>query len=143
MTKLIGVYGASGFGREVMPLVRIQNPDASLVFIEDNQRSGSLNGCPVWRFDRFVEEPCLSRSAVIAIGAAGFRERLTAKCSELGIGQTTVAHPTVVTLDDLDIGEGAILCSFLTFTSNIRIGRSFHANIYSYVARTIASSAIA
>jgi acetyltransferase-like isoleucine patch superfamily enzyme len=27
-----------------------------------------------------------------------------------------------------------VLCSFVTLTSNIRIGRAFHANIYSYVA---------
>jgi acetyltransferase-like isoleucine patch superfamily enzyme len=39
-----------------------------------------------------------------------------------------------VVLDDVEMGEGAILCLFVTLTSNIRIGRQFHANIYSYVA---------
>ena len=32
-----------------------------------------------------------------------------------------------------DIGEGAIICGFCTITTNVRIGRFFHANIYSYV----------
>jgi acetyltransferase-like isoleucine patch superfamily enzyme len=36
-------------------------------------------------------------------------------------------------MDDVRIGEGAILSPFTTFTSNIRIGRYFHCNIYSYV----------
>ena len=40
----------------------------------------------------------------------------------------------MVVLDDVTIGEGALLCPFVTLTSNIRIGRYFHANIYSYVA---------
>jgi acetyltransferase-like isoleucine patch superfamily enzyme len=38
-----------------------------------------------------------------------------------------------VQLDDVRMGEGAILCPFVTLTSNIRIGKHFHANIYSYV----------
>jgi len=33
----------------------------------------------------------------------------------------------------VQIGEGAILCPFVTVTSNIRIGQHFHANLYSYV----------
>jgi sugar O-acyltransferase (sialic acid O-acetyltransferase NeuD family) len=36
-------------------------------------------------------------------------------------------------MDDVQLGEGAILSPFVTLTSNIRIGRHFHANLYSYV----------
>jgi sugar O-acyltransferase (sialic acid O-acetyltransferase NeuD family) len=32
------------------------------------------------------------------------------------------------------IAEGAILCPFVTITSNAKIGIAFHANIYSYIA---------
>ncbi|EYS40608.1 putative acetyltransferase domain protein [Acinetobacter baumannii 25569_4] len=38
MTMIIGVYGASGFGKEVMPLVRQQFPTLSkeqFAFIDD------------------------------------------------------------------------------------------------------------
>jgi len=33
-----------------------------------------------------------------------------------------------------NISEGAILCPFVTITSNAKIGIGFHANIYSYIA---------
>jgi len=36
-------------------------------------------------------------------------------------------------LGNVEIGEGAALSPFVTLTSNIRIGRHFHANLYSYV----------
>ena len=36
-------------------------------------------------------------------------------------------------MDDVTIGEGAILSPFVTITSNVRIGRHFHANLYSYI----------
>jgi len=39
----------------------------------------------------------------------------------------------VVVMDDVVIGEGAALSPFVTITSNIRIGKHFHANLYSYV----------
>jgi acetyltransferase-like isoleucine patch superfamily enzyme len=45
-----------------------------------------------------------------------------------------VRASNAVELDANTIGEGAILCPFVTITSNARIGRFFHANIYSYVA---------
>ena len=38
-----------------------------------------------------------------------------------------------VEMDDVTIGEGALISPFVTFTSNIRIGDHFHANLYSYV----------
>ena len=37
-------------------------------------------------------------------------------------------------MDAVELGVGAILSPFVTLTSNIRIGKHFHANIYSYVA---------
>jgi acetyltransferase-like isoleucine patch superfamily enzyme len=40
----------------------------------------------------------------------------------------------VVTLDNVQVGDGAILCPFVMLSSNVRIGRQFHANYYSYVA---------
>jgi acetyltransferase-like isoleucine patch superfamily enzyme len=36
-------------------------------------------------------------------------------------------------MDDVVIGDGAILSPFTCITSNVRIGKSFHANLYSYV----------
>ena len=39
----------------------------------------------------------------------------------------------MVQLDEVQMSEGAILCPFVTLTSNIRIGKHFHANHYSYV----------
>jgi acetyltransferase-like isoleucine patch superfamily enzyme len=37
-------------------------------------------------------------------------------------------------MDNVEISNGAIICPFVTLTSNIRIGQNFHANLYSYVA---------
>lgn len=134
MTRLIGIYGASGFGREVAPLVKLAQGGDTIVFIDDQSNAEALNGLPVWGFDRFAREPANYRSAVIAIADAKIREKLDARCRDAGVEALTVRHPSVVEFDDVQIDEGAVLCSFVTLTSNVRIGRCFHANIYSYVA---------
>ncbi|RUO74521.1 acetyltransferase [Pseudidiomarina sediminum] len=134
MTKLIGVYGASGFGREVMPLVRVQFPDADYVFIDDGAAGGELNGYPILSYEDFCAKDVSERAVSIAIANSSVREKLAAKLTESGIPQIDVLASNVVVLDAVDMQAGAILCPFVTLTSNIKIGKSFHANIYSYVA---------
>ena len=135
---LYGVYGASGCGRGVMPLAREQllrqNVEMNrLVFIDDNAASTVVNGHRVLSFDEFLRWPADTRHAVLAIADAGVRQRLAAKCESGDVRPWSVSAANAVVLDDVQIEEGAILCPFVTLTSNIRIGRHFHANLYSYV----------
>ena len=45
----------------------------------------------------------------------------------------SVRASNAIRMDDVEIGEGALISPFVTFTSNIRIGAHFQANLYSYV----------
>jgi sugar O-acyltransferase (sialic acid O-acetyltransferase NeuD family) len=133
MARWIGVYGASGFGREVMPLVAKTAPnDARLVFVDDSG-VGSCNGYDILSFKQFseIDGP---RAITIAIADARVRQQLAAKCEDAGITPFDVAAQNLVIGDAVKLGEGSILCSFVHLTSNVLIGAYFHANIYSYVA---------
>lgn len=136
---LYGVYGASGYGREVMPLAREQlrrggiSGDA-LVFIDDDPAATFVNGHRVLRYSEFVAEDALERRVVLAIASGAARDKLSARCASDGVGAWTVTAPNVVVMDDVEVGEGGVLSPFVTITSNVRVGRHFHANIYSYIA---------
>jgi sugar O-acyltransferase (sialic acid O-acetyltransferase NeuD family) len=69
----------------------------------------------------------------IAIGDGEIRERLVKTCKSDGMSSWSIRANNIVIMDDVDIGEGALLSPFVTITSNVRIGRFFHANLYSYV----------
>lgn len=136
---LFGVYGASGFGREVMPLARAALQEqglrlSRLVFIDDSPQEGLLNGHPVWSLSTFLAEPASRYQVVIAIANSQIREKLAHQLSEARVLPWTLQASSVVAMDDVVLGQGAILSPFVTLTSNIRIGRHFHANLYSYVA---------
>lgn len=137
MTRLYGVYGASGCGRGIMPLLRtrlrMDEQDARLVFIDDDPWASSINGHPVWMFDRFTDEPAKERFAVLAIADSAIRQKLDIRCHDAGVGIVGATAANVIVMDDVEIGPGALLSPFVTLTSNIRIGRCFHANLYSYV----------
>lgn len=138
MAPLFAVYGASGCGRGVMPLAReqlqAQGIDASrLVFLDDEPLAAVVNGQRVMRYAEFAGQGDGPRHAVIAIANGAVRERLAQRCADDGVLPWTVVAANVVRMDDVALGEGAALSPFVTLTSNIRIGRHFHANLYSYV----------
>lgn len=131
------VFGASGCGRGVLPLLRAQlAKEASswdLAFVDDNPPAALLNGHSILTYEQWLAEPATSRHICLAIANSSIRERLAERCSADGVRFVEVRAANVVELDSVHIGEGAIICPFVTLTSNIRIGRQFHANLYSYV----------
>lgn len=136
-TTIYGVFGASGFGREVMPLVRDyvakNDPQAECFFIDDKPPSDSLNGCRCLTFDAFISHQSPNKKVTLAIANSAARETLTKRCIEAGIQFFDVHADNVVRFDSIEIGVGAILSHFVILTSNIRIGQQFQANVYSYV----------
>lgn len=121
-----------------MPLARIQLealgiPSTQLVFVDDQPEASVVNGHRVLRYADFLQAEASVRYAVLAIANSAVREKLAMRCLADGVQPWTVAAANVVTMDDVVLGEGAALSPFVTLTSNIRIGRHFHANLYSYV----------
>lgn len=131
-----GVYGASGYGREVMPLVRSQyNSDksAEFVFIDDGDLTTEINGHSVFKYADFLNLVG-DKKVVIAIADSHIRAVLFDKCAKDNIEIVPIAASNVVQMDAIQCDIGAVLSPFVTLTSNIAIGKGFHANIYSYVA---------
>jgi sugar O-acyltransferase (sialic acid O-acetyltransferase NeuD family) len=119
-------------GREVMALARVQydHGNTNFVFVDD----GAANGHDVLSFDQFLRRPEEDKAVTIAIANSVIREKLANRCEQEKVRFLEVRASNMVVLDDVQIGEGAVLCAFTHITSTVRIGRHFHANYYSYVA---------
>ena len=134
--KLIGVYGAGGCGRGVMPLVRdqlIAEKAYELVFVDDASPATVVNGHRCLTYAEFLERSADEKLMSLAIANGFVREALASRCASDGIGFFQAHAANVVLMDSVNLGEGAILSPFVTLTSNILIGCHFHANLYSYV----------
>lgn len=134
----VAIYGASGFGREVMPLAQQQwstnGQEYKLTFVDDNFIVGVCNGRKVMTYDEWLAQPAHNRFINIAIANGSVRKRLVDRCANDRVNFFEVRASNVIQLDSVMIGVGAILCPFVTLTSNIQIGNYFHANLYSYIA---------
>jgi sugar O-acyltransferase (sialic acid O-acetyltransferase NeuD family) len=137
--KRFAIFGASGCGRGVLPLVcqqlkaALAAGDADLAFVDDNPPAQVVNGKQVLTYAQWLSEPASSWHMNVAIANSQIREKLVQRCVADEVQFFEVRAANVVQLDDVHLGEGAILSPFVTLTSNIRIGKHFHANLYSYV----------
>lgn len=140
MKTIYGLIGAGGYGREVMPILRsmlqseLISGHAEIFFVvEDLSGMVEVNNCQVITLDKFCELNGKKRFNV-AIGDSKVRERIANVCIRAGIDPFSILSDNVVVMDSNEVKQGAILSSFVTITSNAKIGCFFHANIYSYVA---------
>jgi sugar O-acyltransferase (sialic acid O-acetyltransferase NeuD family) len=141
MTNIYAIYGCGGYGREVMPLLRSyinkdsQNKNNKFYFIDDFENEElEINGHKVLSFKNFIKKFSQSKMyCCIAIADKEMRKKLTGKCLENNISMISVFSNNSLVMDKVSIGDGSVLSHFVTITSNVVIGKSFHANIYSYV----------
>jgi len=134
MQQLIGIYGASGFGKELLPLVREQYRDAQLCFVDDGSQDNELNNYRIYTYTQYLALPNADKAVVLAIADSKIREVLEAKCAKDKVLILSLKASNSIVLDNVEIGEGSVLCHFTQLTSNIKIGKQFQANIYSYIA---------
>jgi len=139
--KKFAIYGCGGFGREVLPLLRSSTKDVNssaevdIIFVSDSigDVGTYANGVLVCSFEQLTQDYS-DHQVTICVGDAKARRNIATQCIQSGLSIAAVSAPTSRVLDGVSIGEGSVLCDFVTLTSNITIGRQFHANIYSYIA---------
>tara|TARA_B100002019_G_scaffold248043_1_gene226793 strand:+ start:260 stop:952 length:693 start_codon:yes stop_codon:yes gene_type:complete len=142
MKKIYAIYGSGGYAREVMPLLRqniesLENDTINEFFFIDDYESKKLkvNDANIVSFDDLItHNKHLKISCCVAIADKKARKEITEKCISHGIDIISIQANNAVIMDNVNIGIGSIINPFVTITSNISIGKCFHANIYSYVA---------
>ncbi|UIZ99536.1 acetyltransferase [Acinetobacter johnsonii] len=132
------IYGASGCGRSLMPVARQQlqrlGVSAEIYFIDDSlQEEKIVNGHTALNYQSFKNLNAAQKFVLIAIASSQIREKLANQLVIDGLQLWAVHADNVVMMDHVEIGEGSALSPFVSITSNIKIGKCFHANLYSYV----------
>tara|TARA_Y100001935_G_scaffold207685_1_gene177041 strand:+ start:50930 stop:51586 length:657 start_codon:yes stop_codon:yes gene_type:complete len=135
-----GLYGASGFGSEVMPLVieqynslKTDKQFLDYFFIDDNKQGSDLNGIKIiseeefcsFKHDKFFN---------ISIADPKIRQKISEKMQKKGCKPFDIRSQHSRIIGDIKIGEGSILTDFSIVTSNVVIGKFFHSNLFSYIA---------
>lgn len=137
--KSFGLYGAGGFGQEVMPILKerlllseMQDIN-SLCYVETSPETYDLNGVKILSEEDFCKSGS-DNHFNIAIANSHVRETIARRMIMKGMIPQAVIAPSSKIYEGNDISQGGIFMDNSIITSNVKIGSFFHLNIYSYVA---------
>lgn len=131
---LLGLFGAGGFGREVMPFARECSEDVEAVFVENDPDSDELNGHSVYDEEAFWQAEARQKLFNVAVGDPSLRKRIAEDAFARGARPYQLKAPTATMLDVHSIAEGGVFCYNSIVGSNVRIGRFFQLNMNAYLA---------
>lgn len=136
--QVYAIYGASGCGRSLMPVARSyltkQGIDADIYFIDDSLNDEILiNNHKAVNYETFKSLDIANKFILVAIANSQIREQLVMKILNDNLNLWSIFADNVVIMDNVDISSGSAISPFVTIGSNVKIGKAFHANLYSYV----------
>ena len=140
---MVGIIGAGGFAREVMPIAQecisqryshISSDKIKIVFVETAPSAEFVNGYEVMSEADFCERECREKVFNIAIGSSQARKDISDRLIAQGCDPISIFASSARMYDANTLGVGATICDNCVITSNAKIGSFFQANIYSYVA---------
>lgn len=125
--RILAIYGSGGFGREVYDIAVRRNKAtpcwSDIVFIDDFRDEEAFNGTQSYHFDTLAPKAA-SYEIVIAVGEPSARETLFDKVKSAGFSLATLIDPTALISPSAEIGEGTIVCEFVSVHCNVIIGNN-------------------
>ena len=131
MGKMIAIYGASGFGRELAWLVDCcQDNRVVVCFLDDDEKKqgSDLNGIPIIGLEQAADRYADAK-VIGGIGNPKIRETLMKKAANYGFDFDTVVHPRVEMSKWIRMGLGTVICAGNIFTTNILLGEHVQINL--------------
>lgn len=127
--KDIAIFGAGGFGREVLALIKEINKVSPIYhivgFFDDGHAIGEMiNGLPILGKTEEINAWSTDICVAVSIGKPNIKKNIIEKISNPKVRFPTLIHPNVIIGDPdyVKIGEGCIICAGNMITTNIEIG---------------------
>lgn len=137
MTPL-AVVGAGGFAREVLDVVDAINAveptfEVVGVYADGHADEAELERRGVVFRGSVAELVASPLPYVIGIGNGQVRQRIDQELQASGVPCPVLKHPSATVGHEVALGDGTVVCSHVSITSNIRVGRHVHLNLNSTV----------
>ena len=116
--KKIAIYGASGHGKVVADIARL-NGYHVVCFVDDDRSKKEFCGLNVVSFDEVKDEAI---AFAIGIGINKIREIIYNKLSACNLNMPVLIHPSAVVASDVNIAEATVVMACVVINSSANIG---------------------
>lgn len=139
MNIVYAVYGAGGFGQQVLSFFKMQfldkqQKDISFCYVDDNTELESINGDRVISYSEFLELDCPKKYINITIANSVIREKISnnlhldrAKLFSIISNQSTILSPIKADI-------ALILSPYTVISTNVYIGKFCHIGFHSSIS---------
>lgn len=139
MSKELYIIGAGDFGREIVALVKRinawenneENKYNIIGFIDDNKllQNSYIDELPVIGNLDYLNEINRPVNAVCSVATGTIREKIVNKITNKNVKFPVLKDPSVILFDDMEIGEGSIICANSVISINVTIGKHCIINL--------------
>jgi sugar O-acyltransferase (sialic acid O-acetyltransferase NeuD family) len=123
----LGIYGASGLGREFYDIASRRNAISSLwediFFIDDDKEKKVVNGVKCVQLEQAINNG-IEFECIIGIGEPITRKKIMLKLTNFGVNLATLIDSTAIISPTAKIDKGCIICEYTTIHSNVVIGNN-------------------
>jgi sugar O-acyltransferase (sialic acid O-acetyltransferase NeuD family) len=139
---ILGIYGSSGLGREVLILAQQINNSESrwsqIVFINDFTNENIIKGTSVYSFDDLKNTFDKSEiEIIIAVGEPDARNILLTKVKLNQYQLAVLVHPNVNIPECTKIGEGTVICTNSYISCEVLIGSNVYVQPFACVGHNV------
>jgi len=122
--KKIAIYGASGHGKVVADIARLNGYD-DIIFIDDGENK-------FISFKDFLQQN-LKIPIAFGVGNNQIRAKLYQKCIDRHLNIVTLIHPNAVISDSATIKEGTVIMANVVINTDSKIGKCCIINTSSVI----------
>jgi sugar O-acyltransferase (sialic acid O-acetyltransferase NeuD family) len=125
-----GIVGFGGFGREVYYSLSPIERKEVVFFVDDQYFIDNIKNFVILPLSKFDPK---EYEIVVAVGNPNDRFNIVQKLPN-NTKYFTHIHSSVIIMDEnIEIGEGSIICAGSILTTNIKIGKHTHLNLHTTV----------
>lgn len=126
MEKVMGIYGAGGYGREMLELAQIVNKKekrwSEIVFIDDIKKEPYVSGKTVFTYQNAKDKFKSALEIIMGTGEPETRGKLFEKVKTDNITMPALVHPDVYIPESCRIGQGVVIQTGSFISCNVEIG---------------------
>lgn len=139
MNIVYAVYGAGGFGQQVLSFFKMQfldkqQKDISFYYVDDNTELESINGDRVISYSEFLKLNCKKKYINITIANSSIRQKIAQQILSDGLKVFSIISHQGLALSNVQSDMALILSPFAVISSNVQLGNFCHIGFHSSIS---------